>query len=119
MNDVAGIFGPFPASTVLDSSGIGSVTLQAKGQKLQIISTRVKCSSAVKEAVARIYRGTQGYEVEGSLAGSTGDTSDTVFYLNDGDVLTVVWTGGDVGATATAIFSGWASVPGSGFRAVH
>ncbi len=119
--DNAGLYGPFQQSVVLNSNGNGTVRIQAQGQKVQIISTRVTCTTNVKEASATIYKGNVGqqYEIEGSLAGSTGDTSDTNFYLNDGDSLYIVWVGGDVGATATAIVSGWASVPGRGFRAIH
>jgi hypothetical protein len=121
LGDQAGLYGPFQQSVTLDANGNGTVRFQAQGQKIQIISTRVTCSTNVKEATATIYKGNigQSYEIEGSMAGSTGDTSNTNFYLNDGDSLYVVWVGGDIGATATAIISGWASVPGRGFRAVH
>jgi hypothetical protein len=119
--DIAGVYGPFPASTVLDSNGNGFVRIQAQGQKLQITSSRVAASTAVKEAICTIFKNNIGqqYQIEGSLSGSTGDTTDTVFYLNDGEAIIFAWSGGDVGATATAIVSGWASVPGRGFRAIH
>lgn len=121
LGDQAGLYGPTFASVVLDANGNGRVRFQASGQKIQIISTRVSVSTNVKEAIATIYKGNIGatYQIEGSLAGSSGDTSDTNFYLNDGESIYIVWIGGDVGATATATVSGWASVPGRGFRAIH
>lgn len=121
LGDQAGLYGPYQSSTILDTNGNGSVRIAATGQKVQITSTRVTVSTSTNEAIATIYKNAIGqqYEIEGSLSGSTGDTSDTTFYLNDGDSLYVVWTGGDAGATATAIVSGWASVPGRGFRAIH
>ena len=120
-NGNAGAYGPLSASVVLDASGNGVVSFQATGVKLQINYTRVSVSTNTKEAIATIYKQQIGaaYQVEGSMAGSTGDTSDTVFYLNDGERIYVVWTGGDVGATATAVITGWSSVPDRGFRAVH
>lgn len=117
----AGLFGPLNATTVLDANGNGFVAFQAKGQKLQITSTRVFTSTTVKEAIAIIYKGIRdnAHQIEGSLSGSTGDTTNTVFFLNDGESIIIAWTGGDVGAIATAVVSGWASVPGRGFRAIH
>lgn len=113
----AGLYGPYLATTTLDASGAGTVSVQAVGAKVQITSIRVFASSATNEAIATIYA--KNYQVEGTLAGSSGDTTDTSFFLNDGEKLVVQWAGGDAGATATAVFSGWQSTPMRGFRAVH
>jgi hypothetical protein len=117
----AGSYGPVSASVTLDASGNGMVSFAATGVKLQINYTRVSVTTNTKEAIATIYKGQVGaaYQIEGSMAGSSGDTSDTVFYLNDGERIYIVWTGGDVGAVATAVVTGWQSVPGRGFRAIH
>jgi hypothetical protein len=117
----AGLFGPVSASTILDASGTGSVRFQATDKKLEINNLSVIVSTAVNEAIATVYKGQIGslYRLSGSFAGSTGDSNNDTIYLNQGESINVVWTGGDVGATATATISGWASVPDGGFRAIH
>lgn len=117
----AGLFGPVSASVVLDASGGGFVSFQATDKKLEINNLSVIVGSNVKESTANVYKGQVGalYRLSGSYAGSTGDSNNDTIYLNQGERIIVVWTGGDVGATATATISGWSSVPDGGFRAVH
>lgn len=110
---------------VLDSNGYGFVRLAPAGQKWQITRTNVMASipgvPIILQAKAVVYLGqiSPVNVTDGSYAGSSGDTSDTQIFLNDGQPIFVEWTGGDPGATATVVINGWTSVPGRGFRAVH
>lgn len=117
----AGLFGPLYASATLSAAGTAMVSFQATDKKLEINNISVICSSNVKESIANVYKGQVGtlYRISGSYAGSTGDSNNDTVYLNQGETVYIVWTGGDVGATATATISGWSSVPDRGFRAIH
>jgi hypothetical protein len=121
MADEAGRFGPVFARTTLDAQGTGAVQFQATDKKLEITNLSVICSTADEESIATVYKGQIGelYRLSGSYAGSTGDSNNDKIYLDQGESIYVVWTGGDAGAIATATISGWSSVPGRGFRAVH
>lgn len=72
----------------------------------------VKASSAVAEAQCRIYIGpnaTDLYFIDGTVSGSTGDSTDRVASKQvdtHGNALWAVWTGGDVGATGTVHITG-------------
>lgn len=107
-------------SITLDGSGNGTVRLAPAGEKWEVRRTRVECSTSTTEAVVRLYRNQVAprYVIDGTESGSTGDTSDTVYFLEDGVGVIVEWTGGDPGATATVTLSGWRSNPIGGFRAV-
>jgi hypothetical protein len=107
-------FGPRSLNVTLNASGNGAVQFSAAGYNYQIDLVRVKVSTNTNEADCRVFHNND--EVDGTFTGSSGDTSDTVIYLSDGDVLNIVWTGGDVGATATATITGWQAVPNRGFR---
>jgi len=115
------------ASVVLDSNGNGQIRMAPLDKKWQIDSSNVLCSllpgqtMPVKEALCRVYVGQVAAlnQVDGTYSGSSGDTSDTVMYLTQGQAVFFVWTGGDVGVTATVQIGFWQSVPAGGFRAVH
>jgi hypothetical protein len=109
------------SQVVLDANGYGLIRLAPTGQKWEVTSTNVLCSSRVLESRCRIYLDQVGdaYAIDGTYSGSSGDTSDTVHYLTDGQPMFIEWSGGDVGATASVRIIGWASVMGMGFRAVH
>ena len=117
---VAGVFGPVSATAVVDSDGTAAVTFQATGQQIKILNMSVVCSSAVLESTATVYKNQVGalYRLSATTAGSTGDNNADEVLLRDGERVFVVWTGADVGATATATISGEASVNGGGFRAM-
>jgi hypothetical protein len=119
--DEAGLFGPLFQSVILDASGNGQVEFQATDKKLQITNVSVICSTAFAEATATVYKNNVAplSRISGTFAGSSGDSNPDSIYLDQGQKVIIVWSGGDVGATATATISGWASVPGRGFRAVH
>ena len=115
-------FGAFlsqQAQVVLNGSGYGTVSLTPHGENWRISSTTVRVSTRVLEAVSNSYRGLVGaaYLIEATNSGSTGDTSNSDIFLRDGETLIIEWTGGDVGATATATITGWRSTPAGGFRA--
>ena len=117
----AGLYGPISATVTINGAGYGFVRFQATDKKLQITNLSVSVSTAVEEATATVYKNQIGslYRLSGSYAGSSGDSNNDTVYLNQGESMYVVWTGGDAGAIATATISGWASVPDGGFRAVH
>lgn len=108
-------------SVTLDGTGYGYVRLAPSGEKWEVRRVRVECSTTTNEAQCKTYRNqiASRYVIDGTYSGSTGDTSDTPIYLEDGQAMIVEWTGGDAGATATVTISGWRSVPAGGFRAVH
>ena len=108
-------------SVTLDGSGYGVVRLAPAGEKWEVRRTRTECSTATNEATVKVYRNQVAprYVIDGTYSGSTGDTSDTVYYLEDGQAVIIEWSGGDPGATATVTLSGWRSEPSGGFRAIH
>lgn len=114
-------FGPLFATVTLDGAGSGAVRFAPAGEQWEVLNISVKCSTAVNESTAQVYIGQIGqlYRHSGTYAGSTGDnnTLEQPIILTDGQPLYVAWTGGDVGATATATLSGNRTVPNRGFRA--
>jgi len=108
------------AHVALDGSGYGQIRLGPLGETWYITRTMVKATSHVLEAICTVYQTNIGdlYQRDISYTGSMGDTSDTQYTVTDGDALYYVWTGGDVGATATVTISGTRSSPQGGFRAV-
>lgn len=113
-------------SVILDANGYGVITLTPHGTQWEIDSMRVfvtplSGNPQTFEATVNVYQGflSLGNAVDGTSSGSTGDTSDTVHYLDDGQSLIVEWTGGDPGAQATVVVRGWRYLPGTGFRSVR
>lgn len=106
-------------SVTLDGSGNGTLQMKPWGGSVtwKPSSVSVKASSNVVEAAARIYIGpspTDPYFVDGTLSGSTGDSSGRVagFSIDThGNTLWVVWAGGDAGAVATAQVNGTTETP--------
>ena len=108
-------------TTTLDGSGNGTVVLRPSGETWNVSALTVNVSTRVLESAARVYKNYVGdnYLVDSTISGSTGDTSDTVHDLRDGESLIIVWSGGDAGATANAVARGIASdFSAGGFRAV-
>jgi hypothetical protein len=108
-------------TVVLNGAGYGAIRFAPAGTRWQIQNVSVRVSSAINEATATIYKGYIGpqYRVSGSFAGSSGDNDpDTRITLEDGEAMYVEWSGGDAGATATAIVRGVQAVPARGFRVV-
>lgn len=107
-------------SVTLDASGNGTLALKPWGGGVTWWPTTVsvKTSSATLEASAKIYIGpaaTDQYFVAATLSGSTGDSTGRVAGRTvdtHGNTLWIVWTGGDVGAEATAVVRGVSTGPG-------
>lgn len=108
-------------ATVVGVAGYGAIRFSPSGEKWEITRTHVRCSTSVSEAECRIYFGQIRPDtvLDGTYSGSSGDTTDTPIYLEDGQAIFIVWSGGDDGATAFVTLSGWKSTPDGGFRAVH
>lgn len=120
MSEVASRFNT-QGNVTLDANGDGTLRFAPTGEKWEVDRVHVRCSSRVSEAQCRIYLAQQRPDtvIDGTYSGSSGDTTDTRIYLEDGQPMFIEWTGGDPGATATATVSGWKSTPAGGFRAVH
>jgi hypothetical protein len=111
-----------PGSVTLNGSGNGTLRMRPYGGSETWLpgSVSFKASSNALEASCRIYIGpspTDQYFVDGSLSGSTGDSTGRVAgYKVDshGNYLWAVWAGGDAGATATMQVTGTEVTPGSG-----
>lgn len=113
--------GTVTLATVNGVTGYGLIRFSPAGEKWEVNRIHVECTTRVNEAQARIYYGfvNPASVVDGTYSGSTGDTTDTPIYLEDGQAMFIEWQGGDNGATATVSVSGWKSAPDGGFRAVH
>lgn len=112
---------PVTGSVVLDANGNGMLRFAPAGESWEIQNISVQASSAILEATATVYKRFVGtpYRHSGTYAGSTGDNNqlEQPIKLNDGEPIWIVWAGGDVGATATAVLIGRKTVPDRGFRA--
>jgi hypothetical protein len=105
----------------LDATGNGFVRFQPTGENWEIDSVSVSADSTFRDATCRIYQGQIGaqYKVDETFSGSSGDTSDTVYHVADGEGFYIEWTDADDGSTvATAVIRGWRTIPNRGFRAV-
>lgn len=96
-----------PVSVTLNSSGNGTAQLGPKspGETWNVTVVSVACATNVKEAQCRIYAGSSAIQqnfVDGTLSGSTGDSTDRVSQpLYAGEYIFAVWSGGDASTTAT------------------
>jgi hypothetical protein len=109
-----------PAKVTLNASGYGFIRFAPAGTSWKVTSISVKATTATLEATVAIYRRQIGtlYIVDGTNSGSTGDTTDSVLELTDGEPLFVEWTGADANVVAYATLRGMQTVPERGFRAV-
>lgn len=109
------------ATTVLDATGAGRVTIgpmfSQETWDVQRVAVRVNpvppATAPVLEPECRVYRGAAVDQnmIDGTYTGSTNAT-DAALHMLPGDVVTVAWTAGDVGAVATATLTGLKTVPG-------
>jgi hypothetical protein len=93
-------------SVVLDGSGNGTVQLGPRiGQRWNVTNAAVLIANAVKVPQANWYAGgapTPGNFVDGTFTGNLDATGRIAnFTITVGSYVWAVWTGGDVGATAT------------------
>jgi hypothetical protein len=115
---------PTAGATYGATIGAGGGTGQAQlgpaspGESWAPTRVSVSCSADVTTGTceASIYAGPttdQGYFVDGTFSGDTGDQSDGITgqVLHPGEFVTVVWTGGVPGATATMQIQGSRTVP--------
>jgi len=94
------------APVTLDGSGNGTARLGPVSLREtwtpEVAS--VSASSAVNEAQCQLFEGEfaeQQYFIDGTLSGSTGDSTDHLWGpLTCGQYVFAVWTGGDPGAQA-------------------
>lgn len=97
------------ASVILDGTGAGTVLLQngKPFQTWEVLKVSVTVSTNVLEPIAKVFLGpvSAGNLLDGTETGHN-DSSDINATLMPGEYLTVQWTGGDVGAVATASFYG-------------
>ncbi len=107
-------------TATVSAGGIGVATVRPVQENWTVDAVTVNTSTNTLEAQCRIYRNYIGgnYLVDSTISGSTGDTSDTVHTLLDGDSLIAVWSGADVGATCNLIVRGTAETMGGGFSAI-
>jgi hypothetical protein len=93
------------ASTTLSAAGAGTVRIgpNRPATRWRVTNLAVLTSTAVNVPQALVYRGSASPVnlIAGTSTGSQ-DSTDLDVLLFTGQVLTVVWSGGDVGATATA-----------------
>lgn len=92
------------ASITLNSSGAGTATVGPISlyQVWQVNNVAVSCATQVKESQAVLYFGPAGGTELGSTnTGSSGDSTSLDVMLRAGNVLTVVWSGGDANTRAT------------------
>lgn len=106
-------------SVTLDGSGNGTLEMTPLGGAETWLPTiaSVKVSTNTAEANCRIFIGpspNDQYFVDGTLSGSTGDSTDRVTgYQVDthGNSLWAVWMGGDPGAVGTMQVNGTETIP--------
>lgn len=108
-------------SVKLDGSGNGTLRMVPfGGQETWLpsaVSVKTGQSMITNEAQCRIYVGPSAsdqYFVDGTLSGSTGDSTDRVNGMQvdtHGSYLWAVWTGGDAGASGVMVVTGTRQVP--------
>lgn len=97
-----------PASTVLDATGAGTVSVTARAD-LMVTHLRVTVGPApgqtkvIKQPSVTVQ--VEGEDFESTHSGAR-DQSDTQYELAASESVTCEWTGGDPGATATMYLRG-------------
>lgn len=109
-------------SVTLDGSGNGTVRMSPDGpnEHWQPVAASVSASTGapiVNEAQCKIYAGpsaTQQYFIDGTLSGSTGDSTTNIGGYDIARTRTpyvwAVWSGGDPGASATLVLQGTVTI---------
>ena len=103
------------SQVTLDANGDGSIRLgpERHGVRWTINRITVQTSTDTKVPIAKVYRGGIGDAsfLTGTFVGSFDVDDGLNEELNHGEYLTVAWTGGDSGATATATWTGIEETP--------
>jgi hypothetical protein len=104
-------------SIALDSNGDGTAQLgpSAPGVVWTVALVSVSVATNTNEAECKVYIGPSASAatfVDGTLSGSTGDSTDrATMPIYPGMYLFAVWTGGDAGQLATVNVMGTQQVP--------
>ena len=99
-------------SAIVPASGVVSVSLGPNlGQRWVVTAAAVSTSTAVKVPQANIYIGGAAVPanlVDGTFTGNLDSTSKTAgFIISAGQSIIAVWSGADIGATATLSIIGF------------
>jgi hypothetical protein len=89
--------------TQLDANGSGRVVFKSERGDFQIMSVSVKATPSDRESIATVCG--DGIS-DATYQGSTGDVSDTRYYLAENDSIVIQWEQGNPHATALAIITG-------------
>jgi hypothetical protein len=103
-------------STTLDAAGRGTVRLRPSSMRTTwlVQSVQVAATSNAAEPTANVFLGSEtGQNLGGTYTGSNDTCSGMNTQLYPGQYLTVLWTGGDPGAVATATAYGTTSTWGT------
>jgi hypothetical protein len=95
-------------NVTLDSTGYGTVQIGPHGMDWKISYLAVKATPNTVEATVKVYRNVlsdYGFQ-ELTNSGSSGDNTDTIWYLHDGEFLIVEWSLGYAGAVAVVTVKG-------------
>jgi len=94
------------ATVVLNASGNGTIQMGPNrlGQTWKPSIVAVGTSTAVKVPIAEVFQGSTS--LGATFSGSNDSNTLTDITVYSGQKLKIVWTGGDVGAVATASLSG-------------
>lgn len=108
---------PGSVTVLLNGSGNGTARIGPLGarESWNAQAASVSVSTRVKEAQCKIFVGTDATTanyVDGTLSGSTGDSTDRVdsYPIPFGQFIFAVWSGGDAGAVATLKVTGTKNV---------
>jgi hypothetical protein len=99
------------AYATLDSNGDGTASTGpvSPGEVWSGLTVGVSVATNTHEAQCLVYAGaapTPGYFGDGTLFGSTGNSTQNVGTVRVGGNVFAVWTGGDPGARATMVITG-------------
>jgi hypothetical protein len=99
------------AYVTLDGTGAGTAYTgpQSPGEIWSDLTVSVSVVTNVSEAQCLVYAGaaaTPGYFKDGTLFGSTGNSTGNAGPVRVGGNVFAVWSGGDAGALATMVITG-------------
>ena len=99
------------AYVTLDENGNGTAYTGplSPGEVWSGLTVAVSVATNISEAQCRVYTGaapTPGYFGDGTLLGSTGNSTQNVDDVRVGGNVFAVWSGGDAGAQATMVITG-------------
>ena len=96
-----------------DGNGTAYTGPLSPGEIWSNLTVSVSVSTNVNEATCLVYAGaapTQGYFADGTLFGSTGNSTTNVGTVRVGGNIYAVWSNGDAGSLATMVITGTRTV---------